>query len=231
MENAELEFEGLTFVTVKSRALAGRADVTLFAPVEAQNLKDVPLVILLHGVYGSHWAWAIKGHAHRTLQRMVAAGEIPSFALAMPSDGLWGDGSGYVKHGTQNFEKWIVEEVPVAAHTTLSCVSEKSLLFIAGLSMGGFGALRLGAKYPERFRALSGHSSVTHFDQMKPFVEEDLSRFRISSEDRSVLETMTRNKAKLPPFRFDCGTEDSLLEGNRESASIAIMLGAPPGTV
>src|SRR5690348_8488174 len=96
--NKEIEFEGLHFLTVKSCALQGRADVTLFAPREAEGLKDVPLAILLHGVYGSHWAWAMKGFAHRTLQKMVSAKEIPVMALAMPSDGLLGDGSGYVPH-------------------------------------------------------------------------------------------------------------------------------------
>jgi len=240
ISETKMEFEGLTFVTVKSRALGARADLTLFAPLanEAERgallrekksttattqsnaprseQKNIPLVILLHGVYGSHWAWAMKGFAHRTLQRLVCAKEIPPLALAMPSDGLWGDGSGYVPHATQNFEKWIVEEVPAAAISALPCVSEKSALFIAGLSMGGFGALRIGAKYPEKFRAISGHSSITHFEQMKLFVEEDLARYGAKPEDNSVLETMLRNKDALPSIRFDCGTEDPLLEHNRE---------------
>src|SRR4051794_40813312 len=103
-----IEFEGLRFLTVKSRALNGRADITLFAPREAAQLKDVPLVVLLHGVYGSHWAWAMKGFAHRILQKLVTAKEIPVMALAMPSDGLLGDGSGYIPHTGRNFEQWIV---------------------------------------------------------------------------------------------------------------------------
>ena len=211
-----MEFENLHFVTVKSRALGARADLTFFAPVEAEKMKDVPLVLLLHGVYGSHWAWAMKGFAHRTLQKLVSENKIPPMALAMPSDGLWGDGSGYVPHARQNFEQWILDEVPAAIRTALPCVSEKSLSFIAGLSMGGFGALRIGAKYPQKFRAIAGHSSITHFEQMKNFVEEDLSLFCTEPEDRSVLETMRRNRASLPPIRFDCGTEDPLLEHNRE---------------
>lgn len=211
-----LEFDGLRFVTVKSRALGHRADITLFAPFEAQNLKDVPLAILLHGVYGSHWGWAIKGGAHRTVQRLVCAAEIPPMAIAMPSDGLWGDGSGYVPHTRQNFEKWIVEEVPAAAISALPCVSDKSPLFIAGLSMGGFGAMRIGAKHSKKFRAIGGHSSITHIDQLKQFVEEDMSACGIKAEDKSVLETMVSQRATLPPLRFDCGTEDILIEHNRE---------------
>jgi hypothetical protein len=67
---------------------------------------------------------------------MIAAGEIPPLVLAMPSDGLWGDGSAYLPHLEQDFEKWIVEEVPLAAAEASDLVSAESPLFIAGLSMG-----------------------------------------------------------------------------------------------
>ncbi len=214
--DSRIDFEGLRFLTVKSRALHGRADVTLFAPLEAANLNDVPLVVLLHGVYGSHWAWAMKGFAHRTLQKLVSSKEIPVMAMAMPSDGLLGDGSGYVPHEHRNFEQWIVDEVPAGAATTLPCVSGNSPLLIAGLSMGGFGALRLAAKYPQKYKAVSGHSSVTHFEQLKQFVVEDVLSYGARPEDFSVYETMLRNRAHLPPIRFDCGTEDPLIENNRE---------------
>ena len=60
----QYESEGLRHVTVKSAALGRRADVTLWIPDKTTG--PVPLVILLHGVYGSHWAWAGKGGAHRT---------------------------------------------------------------------------------------------------------------------------------------------------------------------
>jgi putative tributyrin esterase len=134
---------GLRFVTVKSAALGQRADVLLFVPPQAAALQSVPLVLLLHGVYGSHWAWAFQGGAHLTAQRLIDSGAIPPLVLAMPSDGLWGDGSGYVAHAEQDFERWIVDEVPAAARAACSACSEASPLFIAGLSMGGFGALRL----------------------------------------------------------------------------------------
>src|SRR5438128_2173899 len=92
--------DGLVPVTFKSPALHARADMTLFVPPGVENTRDVPLVILLHGVYGSHWAWALKGGAHRTAARLIESREIPPMVLAMPSDGLWGDGSGYVRHGS-----------------------------------------------------------------------------------------------------------------------------------
>jgi putative tributyrin esterase len=81
--------------------------------------------------------------------------------------------------------------------------------------MGGFGALRLAAKFPERYRAASGHSSITHFDQLRQFVEERPGSYTALDEDRDVFETMRRHRDRLPPFRFDCGATDPLIEPNR----------------
>jgi S-formylglutathione hydrolase FrmB len=137
-------------------------------------------------------------------------------ALAMPSDGLWGDGSGYLPHGGQDFEKWIVEDVPAAVREAVPQVDSASPLFITGLSMGGYGALRLAAAHPTRFRAASGHSSITHLDQMPIFVEEDIACYRQDDpEAESVLALLLRNRADLPPVRFDCGADDLLIEHNR----------------
>ncbi|MEI6357281.1 MAG: hypothetical protein WCP53_09280, partial [Verrucomicrobiota bacterium] len=98
ISDPRFEVEGLRFVTVQSPAIGGRVDLALFVPPQARGLEGVPVVILLHGVYGSHWAWAFNGGAHRTAARMIEAKELPPVVLAMPSDGLWNDGSGYVPH-------------------------------------------------------------------------------------------------------------------------------------
>jgi len=222
-----LETDGLRWVTVKSRALGQRCDACVFECPGAADAGPVPVVILLHGVYGSHWAWALKGGAHRTAARLVFEGAIRPMVLVMPSDGLWGDGSGYLPHRTQDFERWIVEEVPLVARLASSACSAESPVFIAGLSMGGFGALRLAAKYPRRFAAASAHSAATHFDQLQPFVEEPPATFTVLEEDRSVLDQMLRSRDSLPPFRFDCGREDILLEGNRELHKALVAAGVP----
>lgn len=226
ISDPRFEFEGLRWVTVKSPALKQRADITFFVPRQAADAIDLPLIILMHGVYGSHWAWALKGGAHRTAQRMIDEGEIPPVVIAMPSDGLWGDGSCYVPHGdaeaqwelrptNQDFEKWIVEDVPAAAREAVPSVTNRSPQFIAGLSMGGFGALRIGAKYPEMFRAISGHSSATHFEQLEKAIEEPLASYGCAAANRSALETILQNRDRLPPLRFDCGVDDFLIELNR----------------
>ncbi len=57
-------------LTVKSPSLGKRADITVFNPEKNKSsVKSLPLVILLHGVYGSHWTWSLKGKVHLILQR------------------------------------------------------------------------------------------------------------------------------------------------------------------
>jgi enterochelin esterase-like enzyme len=216
ISNPEFESDNLRFITIKTPNLKGRGDICVFVP-PMKNLNDIPLIILLHGVYGSAWAWSQKGEAHITAWNMIRQGEIPPMVIAMPSDGLWGDGTGYLPHNGMDFEKWIVNDVPAAVTENIPQVSENSKLFISGLSMGGFGALRLGIKYSNRFEAVSAHSSITDLQQMELFVEEPLTDY-IQEEERenSVWGMAQKNNGPIPKLRFDCGTDDLLIEHNRE---------------
>lgn len=213
LSDPRFEFDGLRHVTVKSAALRGRGDVTVWAP---DGAVPTALVVLLHGVYNGHWAWAQRAGAHRTAARLIEAGELPPLALAMPSDGLRGDGSGYLRHGDgADFEGWIVDDVPAVAREAVPALAADTPCFIAGLSMGGFGALRLGAKHAARFRGISGHSSITHLSQMARFVEEDVATFGADAADASVLDALLAAGDALPPLRLDCGRDDPLLDDNR----------------
>ena len=57
---------------------------------------------------------------------------------------------------------------------------------------------------------------MTHFDQFTMFVEEPLPAYNCPVNDQSVLETLLRSRNQLPPLRFDCGSEDQLIEFNRD---------------
>ncbi|MCB0602401.1 MAG: esterase family protein [Saprospiraceae bacterium] len=207
--------DGLHFITVKSKALKGRGDVLAYMPDNPAG-KTLPIVVLLHGVYGSSWAWALKGAAHRTAAHLIRENRIPPMILAMPSDGLRGDGTGYVKAADADFEHWILD-VPEIIHEVFTEASIDKIKFICGLSMGGYGALRLGAKYPEQYSGISAHSSVTKPEEMASFLEEPLASVFIESKDEySITYWMQKHRHLLPPIRFDCGLEDSLLSANRK---------------
>ena len=217
ISNPAYQPENLTFVTLKSSNLMGRADCTFFIPPQLSfSGNDIPVVILLHGVYGSHWAWTFNINVHNIALKLIEEGRIQPMVLVMPSDGLFGDGSGYFNHGDKDFEKWIVQDVVDLIPEVLNVKARKIKLFLTGLSMGGFGALRLMAKYPKLFSAASGSSSITCLRDMLPFLAKDEQRYYSKKfKTEEVFDYLKRNKRNLPPFRMDCGTDDTLIKSNR----------------
>jgi putative tributyrin esterase len=208
---------GVSHVTVKSPALGRRADVTVFKPAAAdEGARGLPLVLLLHGVYGSHWAWMFKGAAHLVLERLIREEGLPPMVLGMPSDGLWGDGSGYLRHrAAGDHHRWIIEEAPLAVACAAPGV-RGGPLFLCGLSMGGYGALRLGALHADKVMAVSGHSSVTGPEDLRRFVVDGEAPGALAeTAPLDVLDCWLNLTSARPPLRFDCGTEDPLLASNR----------------
>ena len=215
VSNPAYQPENLTYVTVKSSNLKGRGDCTFFIPPQLSGIRgDIPVVILLHGVYGSHWAWTYNINVHNIAMNLIEDGTIQPMVLVMPSDGLFGDGSGYFNHGDKDFENWIVKDVVSMISEVLKV--ERVRLFLTGLSMGGYGALRLMAKYPTLFSGASGLSSITTLKDMLPFLAKDEQRYYSKKfKTEEVFAYLKRNKRKLPPFRLDCGTDDKLIKSNR----------------
>lgn len=219
LSDPAFETANLRQITVKTRNLRGRGDITVFVPSlsegAAPDPSGLPLVTLLHGVYGSHWAWTGKAGVHLTAQRLIDEGVLPPMLIAMPSDGLWFDGTGYLPHSQRRFDAWIVDDVPDAVIAAGLPTTADAPRFICGLSMGGYGALRLGAASPRRYRAIAAHSAVTHFDQLQIFVEEAPDTYERPTVEGSVIAAMKAVREELPPIRFDCGLDDELLEFNR----------------
>jgi enterochelin esterase-like enzyme len=205
--------ESLRVLSFESEALGGRGDVTLYVPPGAH--QDLPLVLLLHGAYGNHWAWANNGGAHRTAARLIERGLMRPLVLAMPADGLWGaaGSEGSARRHPGDYESWIMDEVVSCVAEVLPELDLDPPLFLAGLSMGGYGALRLGAKYGRRILGISAHSAMTHLAESGRYKDEPQSG--LQTDRHSVAWWLIRNRATLAPLRFDCGTEDPLIAANR----------------
>lgn len=217
VSNPAFQPENLTYVTVKSSNLKGRGDCTFFIPSQLSGVrKVVPAVILLHGVYGSHWAWTYNINVHNIAMKLIEERRIQPMVLVMPSDGLFGDGSGYFNHGDKDFEKWIVQDVVSMISEVLKVEAGKVKLFLAGLSMGGYGAIRLMAKYPKQFSGASGLSGITNLKDFLPFLaRQEQVYYSKKFKAEEVFTYLKKNKRKLPQFRFDCGTDDPLIKSNR----------------
>jgi hypothetical protein len=80
---------------------------------------------------------------------MMTAGEIAPLAIIMPSDGLERDGSAYLTHpGSENVERWIVEETPAMARIAVLALRADAKVLIGGLSMGGMEHYGLARSMP-----------------------------------------------------------------------------------
>jgi enterochelin esterase-like enzyme len=207
----------LTF-TLYSDNLDRRQDVSVYNPYS--HKKNLPIVVLLHGVYGNNWVWMDLGGAHCVYETLRKQG-LSEFVLVMPSDGgLW-EGSAYLPlEDRGNFDKWIMDDVLTTVINELNCVSSNSNLYITGLSMGGYGALRLGTKYAKRFNGISAHSSITKVEDLSLFTDKPLDQYQTKdAHETDIIYWCTQNKSDLPPIRLDCGNNDELLESNRQLVS------------
>jgi S-formylglutathione hydrolase FrmB len=98
---------------------------------------------------------------------------------------------------------------------------------IGGASMGGYGAMRLGLKYPDCFASVIAHAGGFHD---RAFLDENATQ--ITEEQRQDADvfahaTAAATATNRPHLRFDCGLDDPLLARNRAFHQHLLALGYP----
>ena len=152
-----------------SNALLRTVPVNIILPVDKVSSKTrdyeeqkrpFKTLYLLHGMFGNYTDWC----ANTRVQRWA---EERNLAVVMPS----GDNMYYVESLLlfNNYGAFIGEELPRVMRATFPLSSRREDTFIAGLSMGGFGAVRNGFKYADTFSHIAGLSSaLTVLDPAAP---------------------------------------------------------------
>src|SRR3978361_1334067 len=72
ISNPQFESNHLRFITIKTPNLKGRGDICVYIPPQVSNTDSAPVVLLLHGVYGSAWSWAHSGGVHLKVNELIA---------------------------------------------------------------------------------------------------------------------------------------------------------------
>lgn len=175
-----------------------------------------PVLYLLHGLSDNQTAWtrytAIERYAYEAGIAVVMPAVNRSFYTNM-----W--------NGSRYFD-FVSDEVPEAARQFFPITSDPAFTFVAGLSMGGYGAFKMAFTYPERFAAaisLSGAVDAGAILQMDDpeiaaefaLVFKDHSTFVNSGNDLHYLvQELKKNKTDIPKLYMSCGTEDFLYTMN-----------------
>lgn len=137
-------------------------EYAVYTPPGWQADERLPLIVFLHGGGGSHHNFERYG-ANQYLDEKISAGKIPRAIIVLPNgdNGFWENWH----DGTKQYRDWvmlrIVPEVQ-KQYGTLACPENCHL---AGISMGGFGALRMAYYYPNEFSSVSAISAPVFSDQ------------------------------------------------------------------
>ncbi len=114
-----------------------------------------PVLYLLHGYGGTHRDWLKAGKIGQTLDRLISSKQINPMIVVMPSASK----SWYVNSSKfGNYETALVKELPKALEAELHSLNTKEGRAVAGLSMGGYGALRFAFSSPKKYTAVAALS-------------------------------------------------------------------------
>lgn len=129
----------------------GRAwtyNVYLPTGYDANAKLRYPVMYLLHGNAGERNDWPVKGSLLRTVDALVANGDMPPAIIVMPDAGTtW-----YVDL-KEKMETAFFNDLVPHVEKNYRALATRDGRVVGGLSMGGYGALRYVLKYPEKFQA------------------------------------------------------------------------------
>jgi S-formylglutathione hydrolase FrmB len=210
----------------ESKLLGNQVRYGLYLPPSyaSSPAKKYPILYFLHGLNENETRWAVRGMTDVMLDRMVADGKIGEFIVAIPFGAI----SFYTntRDGKEKWEDMIVTEFIPMIESTYRVNASRATRGISGISMGGYGALKIAMKHPELFAAVSAHSAVliqdlgaiqsipgrpgrmvqmtTLFDRIYG-INQDLTYWEANNPM-----TLAKDRSKWNGLKiyFDCGTED-----------------------
>ncbi|MCD6201986.1 MAG: esterase family protein [Bacteroidales bacterium] len=220
--------EGLVFHS----SLMGDVRYTIYLPPGYEtDARKYPVVYLLHGYTDDDTGWLQFGEADRIAGDAIIKGEIPPMILVMPDGGVtW-----YVNDykGKKPWADMFIKEFIPYVDKTYRTRPEKQFRGIAGLSMGGYGALHTAMRNPDMFAASVAFSSGTYTDEQ--LIKMDSKSYKhvfgflfgegLEGKDRitdawksfsplHLLETQPFDKLKTVRWYLDIGDDDFLYKGN-----------------
>jgi S-formylglutathione hydrolase FrmB len=197
-------------------------------PVDYTILRDqqYSVIFLLHGLGGHFDNWNDKTKIEAYLQGYRAIIVAPE-----GGDGWYTDS---VTSVNDKYETYIVKELIPEIDKKFRTLADREHRAIAGLSMGGYGAIKFGLKYPEMFSIVGSFSGAFDAPMRGVTVTNNWpsiisvygpagSDTRKSNDIFQLVRDASPEKLKSLPFIYlDCGTEDLLFKTNRDFSALLI---------
>ena len=202
-------------VDFSSEVLALGTSMTVLLPERASTQIGLtghdsdappPVLYLLHGLTDDNTAWT----RYTSIERYAAA---RGLAVVMPQvhRSFYADEA----HG-HRYWTWVSEELPRLVGDFFRVSQDPADTFVAGLSMGGYGALKLALTHPERYAAAASLSGVAEIqallgDLPRPEIVERVFGGEIAPADDVLALLEAADPATMPRLYVGCGTEEELL--------------------
>ncbi len=176
-----------------------------------------PTLYLLHGLSDDHTMWQRRTSIERYVDQYDLAVVMPAVGRSFYTDMA----AGYP------YWTFISEELPAIAAALFPLDTDREHTFVAGLSMGGYGAFKLALTHPERYSAaasFSGALNMAIVEEARPdpawltemrWIYGDLKQLPNSPNDLFHLAGELKASGKPQPMLYQwCGTEDFLYVDN-----------------
>lgn len=134
--------------SLRSEALRMDTAVTVSLPQKMEEAER-PVLYLLHGLGDDHTAWVRRSNIDRYANREGIAVIMPEVQRGFYTDMVYGPA----------YFTYITEELPRLCASLFRVTEDPARTYIAGLSMGGYGALKAALRRPERYAAAAAFSA------------------------------------------------------------------------
>jgi putative tributyrin esterase len=208
-------------ITFHSAALNRDMPYRVVLPADLAAGRKMPVVYLLHGGGGGFRDWTNYSDVARFAE--------PGMILVMP-EGAASYYTNAVDPPQDRYEDFIVNDLISDVESKLPVATGRSNRAIIGLSMGGFGAVKLALRHPDLFVFAGGLSSAIDVPR-RPFSIKRLQQSRHYNAIFGSFGSSTRrdndpfllvriaNPETVPYFFLTCGEQEGLLPANREFAA------------
>lgn len=203
-------------VIIPQQSSAGQIGVK-----EIHSKELPPVLYLLHGFSDNHTIWMRRTSIERYASEAGFAVIMPAVNLSYYAD---------MKNG-EKYWSFLSEELPEIVHSFFKLSEKREDTFVAGLSMGGYGAFKMALTYPDRFAAAGSFSGALDIHSLYENSEDEkIEKLRncfgstedVNNSENDLYYLATKlthqrkrlSKVQIPNLYQCCGTADFLYNDN-----------------